>query len=85
MTIVMWCRVLIRSTQRHLLTVSAGGINSQAICLPVLAIPARLGLRSSLRSRYNQSSKRLPMFIRREVSSRSFKFKVLFCRCFSDS
>ena len=29
----MWCRVSIRSTQRHLAAVSAGGINSQATCL----------------------------------------------------
>ena len=29
LTIVIWCWVLIRSTQRHLAAVSAGGINSQ--------------------------------------------------------
>ena len=47
LTIVMWCRILIRSTQRHLAAVSAGGINSQATCVPVLAIPARLGPHSN--------------------------------------
>ena len=73
----MLCRVLIRSTQRHLATVSAGGINLQATCLHVSAIPAQLGPRSTWRSRYNQSSKHLTMFIRKEVFSRPFKSRVL--------
>ena len=76
LTIVIWCQVLIRSTQRHLAPISAGGINSQATCLPVSAIPARLGPHSTWRSLFNQSSERLTMFIRKEVFSRPSKPRV---------
>ena len=51
LTMVMLCLVVIRSTQRHLTAVYAGDINSQATHLPVSAIPARLGPRSTWRSR----------------------------------
>ena len=67
LTIVMLFWVLIRSAQRHLAAVSAGGINLQATCLPVLAILSWFGPRLTWRSWYNQSSQRLTMFIRREV------------------
>ena len=76
LTIVIWCQVLIRSTQGHLAPVSAGGINSQATCLPVSAIPAQLGPHSTWRSLFNQSSKRLTMFIRKQVFSPPFKPRV---------
>ena len=69
LTIVMWCWVLIRSTQRH-----------------VAAIPARFSLGLTWRSRYNQSSERLTIFIRKEVFSHPFKSRVRgFLRVYTDS
>ena len=70
LTMVIWCQVLIRSTQRHLATTSAGGINS------VSTIPARLGPHSTWRSLFNQRSERLTMFIRKEVFSCPLKPRV---------